>query len=655
MKYMKNKYSDENGNIVSFWSTDDNVLCEDGKTLRENLDGVNSQCKDIANDLKNVGQSTQEQINNVFKNGNVKCNSNYNNPFEELNIVLFGDSITDLENNNITKWVQPFKKLITCKSLKDYARGYCTWTFKSDSSYDITDKSNANIGNNVIWNQFNKLKNDVTNGTVNIPDIIMILAGTNDALQSKTLGNVNTTFSTSSQGTDVTQLTTLAQSVRYVCDEIYNTYPNCKIIICTPLPIGTTSGYPKSVEVRDMLISCANMLNLDIIDQTYKSGIVWYREAQSNKYYRGDGVHLNDLGGELIANFIYKELLSLPCFYEKTVKSINLYTTESAKILNSITSTFSQGSNVIYTTDSLDKLKQYLVVKANYDDNTSENITDYTLSGTLTKGTSTITVLYKDKTATFNVTVTEKTTSTTTYTITNNLTNATNSNSSTSITEGSSYTATITASTGYKLNVITITMGGTDITNTVYSNGNISISNITGNIIITVTTIPLTYSVKNYLREELIGDLTSGIWEDAVMIPDLPIPNTGEVLSFDCNSCNAGVLYIFLATKSNNDFTPFYVKQCTLTKGNNSIAINHTPNSSITEYYVGFKSVIRNTIGLNTNNNSAESTNQQFTQYYYLTNSSYIPEMGKVVNTAGIQKNNIGMAFDCMLKVEVAN
>lgn len=52
MKYMKNKYSDENGNIVSFWSTDDNVLCEDGKTLRENLDGVNSQCKDITDNLK---------------------------------------------------------------------------------------------------------------------------------------------------------------------------------------------------------------------------------------------------------------------------------------------------------------------------------------------------------------------------------------------------------------------------------------------------------------------------------------------------------------------------------------------------------------------------------------------------------------------------
>lgn len=55
MKYMKNKYSDENGNVISFWSTDDNILCEDGKTLRENLDEV-----------ENVGQPTQEQINTAI-------------------------------------------------------------------------------------------------------------------------------------------------------------------------------------------------------------------------------------------------------------------------------------------------------------------------------------------------------------------------------------------------------------------------------------------------------------------------------------------------------------------------------------------------------------------------------------------------------------
>lgn len=54
MKYKKNKYGDENGNVVSFWSTDDNVLCEDSKTLRENLDEVDTQLKDIANNKSDI-------------------------------------------------------------------------------------------------------------------------------------------------------------------------------------------------------------------------------------------------------------------------------------------------------------------------------------------------------------------------------------------------------------------------------------------------------------------------------------------------------------------------------------------------------------------------------------------------------------------------
>ena len=40
MKYIKKKFADEDGKTVSFWSTDDNVLCKDGKTLRENLDDI---------------------------------------------------------------------------------------------------------------------------------------------------------------------------------------------------------------------------------------------------------------------------------------------------------------------------------------------------------------------------------------------------------------------------------------------------------------------------------------------------------------------------------------------------------------------------------------------------------------------------------------
>ena len=73
----------------------------------------------------------------------------------------------------------------------------------------------------------------------------------------------------------------------------------------------------------------------------------------------------------------------------------------------------------------------------------------------------------------------------TTYTITNNLTNVTNSNLSTSARENSSYIGTLNADSNYTISSVTIIMGGTDITNSAYSNGTINISSITGNVIIT--------------------------------------------------------------------------------------------------------------------------------------------------------------------------
>lgn len=74
--------------------------------------------------------------------------------------------------------------------------------------------------------------------------------------------------------------------------------------------------------------------------------------------------------------------------------------------VESITAVFTQGSATIFDTDSLDTLRQYLVVTATFSDSTTATVTDYTLSGTLSAGTSTITVSYGGKTDTFSVTVT---------------------------------------------------------------------------------------------------------------------------------------------------------------------------------------------------------------------------------------------------------
>lgn len=73
----------------------------------------------------------------------------------------------------------------------------------------------------------------------------------------------------------------------------------------------------------------------------------------------------------------------------------------------------------------------------------------------------------------------------TTYTVTNNLTHVTNSNSAISVSQGGSYTGTLSCASDYQITTVTITMGGNDVTGTAYSNGTISIANVTGNIVIT--------------------------------------------------------------------------------------------------------------------------------------------------------------------------
>ena len=80
---------------------------------------------------------------------------------------------------------------------------------------------------------------------------------------------------------------------------------------------------------------------------------------------------------------------------------------EDPNALSSISAVYTQGDTTVYPNTSLDSLKSNLVVTATYNNNRTETVTDYTLSGTLVAGTSTITVTYNDKTTTFNVNVSE--------------------------------------------------------------------------------------------------------------------------------------------------------------------------------------------------------------------------------------------------------
>ena len=569
------------------------------------------------------------------------------------NVVLFGDSITDTKVNG--EWVKQIINYAKFNSLTNYGRGYCTFTFKNDTVKNTTNTGDTNTGDNVIWNQYNRMVEDINNGKIHSPDCIIILAGTNDAIQTKTIGEVDSVFNNSAQSTDVKTLTNLCASVRYVCELIMVNYPNTQIILATPLQMKDYNRTSQAILVRNAIISCANKMGIKTIDQTYESGIYAYAENVRPKFL-SDGVHLTVEGGKKVAQFLARE------FYNKI--NINYYKeeTEETITLSSISATFNQGSNKIYNTDSLDTLKNYLTVTATYSNNSTKTVTDYTLSGTLSIGVSTITVTYSNKTATFNVTVSKVETPATTYTITNNLTNVVTNNPSASVTEGNSYVATLTANSGYTLDNVTVTMAGTNITSSCYLDGSINISNVTGNIIITASAIETTTEeAVKYFRDELVGTFATGTWEDSVMIPDQVIP-AGRYVSFECNvvgfSGSSGTAYLaaYKLTKTGTvsgdaktdfGFTPVYVKQVTFKNGYNKFDLDYISNE---ELYFGFKTANRFFIGLNTNNSSATSTNQQFNRYFSKINSSYIPSVG--VEITNLNNNtNPGMAFDCLLTV----
>ena len=73
------------------------------------------------------------------------------------------------------------------------------------------------------------------------------------------------------------------------------------------------------------------------------------------------------------------------------------------------------------------------------------------------------------------------------YSVSTSLTNVTISGEAASVEEGQPYTATLSIASNYEWKSVKITMGGTDVTSSVYSNGTISIPAVTGNVVITAS------------------------------------------------------------------------------------------------------------------------------------------------------------------------
>jgi hypothetical protein len=164
----------------------------------------------------------------------------------------------------------------------------------------------------------------------------------------------------------------------------------------------------------------------------------------------------------------------------------------------------------------------------------------------------------------------------TNYSITNNLSNATNSNSATTISSGSSYSATISPNANYSISSIIVTMGGTDISSTVVSGNTISISNVTGNIVITVTTAS---TVKPCTNITLSSNSITFTNKTAQTLTVTVTPNdTTDKIAWSVSPSG-------ICTVNNGVVTPIQDGTCvvTATCGSKSATCNVTVSTTVTE------------------------------------------------------------------------
>lgn len=232
-------------------------------------------------------------------------------------------------------------------------------------------------------------------------DVIIVMGGTNDFA------------SRSGEGTfgepDSMDYTTFYGALNVLMKGLVEKYLGKEIFFCTPIHINYNGLKSSDVrtngknlyDYRNAIIERCAAHSIHCIDIFGISGMDIENSEIAKDYFTWDGCHPNVIGAKRLHDKILNEVIN--CIGNNAPAEI------VTPVLSSITATFTQGDTAVYIDTTLSSLKPMLNVIAKYSDGSSKTITDYTLEGTLSIGTSVVTVNYGGKSTTFNVVVSEST------------------------------------------------------------------------------------------------------------------------------------------------------------------------------------------------------------------------------------------------------
>lgn len=235
-------------------------------------------------------------------------------------VVMLGDSNTFIGGDACdkpqgwNKWFKDFAKPLSCRS---YARSGATWTHTSNTVLDMEENIGVLGDNNVVYNQAMRLVTAVLTGEQTTPDLLLIMAGTNDLwFADKRPDCLKLRASeiykhpvTSISFYKPSELTQLSQCVCYDCELLKEAFPKARIILITPPQNNKTDLNDQHI-VGSHIQWCSQELGLDFIrlDEAYE---VFYGPDLIRRGYSKDGVHTTPKGAKVLGKYIYEQVQKL--------------------------------------------------------------------------------------------------------------------------------------------------------------------------------------------------------------------------------------------------------------------------------------------------------------------------------------------------------
>lgn len=208
-----------------------------------------------------------------------------------MNIVLLGDSNTWIGGDECDKpqgWNKWFKDLASPLSCHSYARSGATWTHTSLTDYDTEEDTGVLSDNNVVYNQINRLKEAYQQQKQVKPDLIIVMAGTNDLWFADKRPDSLSTW------------------IRYDARLLKEAFPESRVILVTPPPFVKVT-MERQHQAADEIAACGSELGFDVV-RLDQGNLRLRASSMVRKGYSKDGVHTTSKGARVLGKYIYEQV-----------------------------------------------------------------------------------------------------------------------------------------------------------------------------------------------------------------------------------------------------------------------------------------------------------------------------------------------------------